>query len=1187
MTRRLGGIGSKSLAALSSLSLATALACGFAMTGCGGDSNPMTTPDGGMEGSLVDVVQDRGQDVTTMMDAGMDVTVDVTQDRGQDVTPPPVDGGPDVVDSGVQCAAPTFMPVAGMINQGSTVTIVPPTGFPAAPVGFMFFTTDGTLPTHASQAYSGPIQVSQNETIRVIAFAQGVCTDSVIASATYTVIPVQVDGGVVAPPDFNPKSTTQTNDFTVTLSGAPGATICYALGTAAPTCTNGVCQPGSTTYAGTGISVSGTITDAATGKVTITALACMAGSTNSAAVPQTYTLQSAPPVMVMPDNSAALAYVTNGAMNANATAYTPTISSPTNGSIIRYFTGTSTPNCVTGTGTQLTNPYLLGSTGALGPITQNTLFQTVACKTGYAPSAVTPVQYWVQLNKPTFAKAAGTYHTATVSAVVSDLANGGSSDWLCWTTDNSPPGCGATTGLCTAGVSTAPAVTATGQNINVIACSGSNGTTNSGFQNSVIPDSSGAYTLQLDPIDFNPPGAGVGSYTFVTADGASRSATIQHNGTGDAPSYVCAGSGATVDCTCNTVAGHGTQYAIGNMVTVMPGQTWTGYACSADATVILNSGATAATYNPAGSATPPSIAPVSGNYTAQQTIVLTNAADIPSFLCWTTNGATPTPGAGCTTSGSTTCSGSAVALATAFNTTVKVQASNTVVKAVACNTTEVTSPTPNQTTYTFQLAEPTITATTAGDLNGGGAVSGNQAITIGTASDFTGETINYSDNGSAVNCTTAQHTVANGSLTAGAFTYTVATNVTSVTLNIIACGTAQSPSAARGPVTLTIGSATPIITNTGADGSHSNLTWENAFNATVSSTTPGATICYRTNGNSTGLSCTLGVCDSDPNTVAAAAPATVPITTSGMGLVAVACTGTLASTGMASANYTLNVTPVAITSDNMCSATFTIAPATSTIGGPTTGATLCYSTTGSFSYCGPQGGAPAGVTCAAYASTGLAPVASSGNIWVTTCRTGFNGDTGSMHAATVTAYTNNNITINGTNDASEWTAGDTLAGTAGTTGYFTHNASTLFFGASGYTAAAGTDVVVYLGDGTGGTTTKPAPFGTGALPFGAKWAFGWATNNTGVVEYAWSGTAWAATTFSPNLTVQFVNFVEMSLPLAAIGSPGTVDMAGAIVTGVGTPGAATAATWPTSGVPVTHVHDVLSSCHTPLQQAAP
>ena len=67
-------------------------------------------------------------------------------------------------------------------NAWQTLTITEST-----PGAVVYYTVDGTIPTHASQAYLGPIQVrTNNETIRAIADYPGTCSDSTAALATYT-----------------------------------------------------------------------------------------------------------------------------------------------------------------------------------------------------------------------------------------------------------------------------------------------------------------------------------------------------------------------------------------------------------------------------------------------------------------------------------------------------------------------------------------------------------------------------------------------------------------------------------------------------------------------------------------------------------------------------------------------------------------------------------------------------------------------------------------------------------------------------------------------------------------------------------------------------------------------------------------------------------------------------------------
>jgi hypothetical protein len=82
---------------------------------------------------------------------------------------------------------PTFTPSGGKLPL-VPVTITPPSGFPVNfPAGnaFVFYTTDGTLPTHASPAYTGPIQIDAVEAIHAIAYYPGVCTDSMVAVANF------------------------------------------------------------------------------------------------------------------------------------------------------------------------------------------------------------------------------------------------------------------------------------------------------------------------------------------------------------------------------------------------------------------------------------------------------------------------------------------------------------------------------------------------------------------------------------------------------------------------------------------------------------------------------------------------------------------------------------------------------------------------------------------------------------------------------------------------------------------------------------------------------------------------------------------------------------------------------------------------------------------------------------------
>jgi hypothetical protein len=92
------------------------------------------------------------------------------------------DGGSEAGSEGpLQLGAPTFSPPSG--TPPLSVTINPPAG---APTGmFLLYTTDGSLPTHNSTAYSGPIQVTSGPIVfHAFAVAAGYL-DSPIATASY------------------------------------------------------------------------------------------------------------------------------------------------------------------------------------------------------------------------------------------------------------------------------------------------------------------------------------------------------------------------------------------------------------------------------------------------------------------------------------------------------------------------------------------------------------------------------------------------------------------------------------------------------------------------------------------------------------------------------------------------------------------------------------------------------------------------------------------------------------------------------------------------------------------------------------------------------------------------------------------------------------------------------------------
>src|SRR2546426_337681 len=123
-----------------------------------------------------------------------------------------------------QVATPTFSPAGGTFASPQSVAIQD-----ATPGATIYYTTDGSTPTSASPAYSGPILVMQTTTIQAMATASGM-TNSAVASATYTFLQQ------VATPTFTPAGGTYTSPQSVAIADAtPGATIYYTTDGSTPT----------------------------------------------------------------------------------------------------------------------------------------------------------------------------------------------------------------------------------------------------------------------------------------------------------------------------------------------------------------------------------------------------------------------------------------------------------------------------------------------------------------------------------------------------------------------------------------------------------------------------------------------------------------------------------------------------------------------------------------------------------------------------------------------------------------------------------------------------------------------------------------------------------------------------------------------------------------------------------------
>jgi hypothetical protein len=84
---------------------------------------------------------------------------------------------------GSATSPPDFSPAGGTYSSSQTVQLSDTTPNPT-----IYYTTDGTQPTHASKQYTTPIAVTSTSTIKAIASSSGL-NDSPVATATYTINP--------------------------------------------------------------------------------------------------------------------------------------------------------------------------------------------------------------------------------------------------------------------------------------------------------------------------------------------------------------------------------------------------------------------------------------------------------------------------------------------------------------------------------------------------------------------------------------------------------------------------------------------------------------------------------------------------------------------------------------------------------------------------------------------------------------------------------------------------------------------------------------------------------------------------------------------------------------------------------------------------------------------------------------
>jgi len=215
---------------------------------------------------------------------------------------------------------------------------------------------------------------------------------------------------------------------------------------------------------------------------------------------------------------------------------------------------------------------------------------------------------------------------------------------------------------------------------------------------------------------------------------------------------------------------------------------------------------------------------------------------------------------------------------------------------------------------------------------------------------------------------------------------------------------------------------------------------------------------------------------------------------------------------------------------------------------------------------------PGHITCAApgtlFTSVNALQSTPIAGIQALACETNFNPSKATL-PVTVTPYSSA-ITFTGvpsTDFVVTPTDEDKLAGSGGLNGYFSLTGTTLYVGLDGIVPAAGTDVVVYFGNGSAtnaATSTSPAEpaliadLNTAA---GFQYAFQFPTAGSAGALYAWNNatTAWVQQATAPTVTLNATlpsTTEEFSIPLSSLpqlgAAPTVITMAATEATGAAT-----------------------------------
>ena len=502
-------------------------------------------------------------------------------------------------------ATPTFNPAAGTYSTSQTVTISDGTSGAT-----IYYTTNGTTPTTASNTYSTAITVSATETLEAIAAKAGY-SNSAVGSAAYTIT------GTVATPTFNPVAGAYGPAQSVTISdGTSGATIYYTTNGTTPT-------TASTTYA-SAITVSAT--------ETLEAIGAETGYTTSAVASAAYTINGA---VATPSFSPAA--------GTYSSSQTVTISDGTSGATIYYTTNGTTPTTASAT-------YASAIT-----VSATETLEAIAAKANYSNSAVASAAYTISSGSgtPTFVQQCSSYggYVETASCTLSGVGSGHALVIGVYISGSAAPTVTATTGTPSTAISNLADYQGAMYTYYLANTSSGSNTitaTTTGYENIWITVSEYSGVATTSPLDTTGTASEVGGWDATTVSTGNFTTT----GANDLLWSMCYGIPSYVQWSAGTAPITWTaanSYASAGLIAEYGDAGTAGTYYGQCATTTTNGGADAASIMTvalkAGSGAPttatPTFSPAGGAYGPAQTVSISDSTS-GSTIYFTTNGTTPT-----------------------------------------------------------------------------------------------------------------------------------------------------------------------------------------------------------------------------------------------------------------------------------------------------------------------------------------------------------------------------------------------------------------------------------------------------------------------------------------------------------------------------------------------------------------